>query len=191
MMAVPAGNLTTMVGDYVSEKLGMRFVPGTYQAMMVINDEKDFVAGVVFTNYRQLDVEISCVSETPAAWRPHVCRAVFKYVFDQLGCVRCTSITSKGNKRARTFLEGLGFVLEGNIRLGYDGHRDALVYGLLKAECRFLADDCGVDDGEERTEPATGTGPGSDSPSANADERRVGDGASEPEPDRPVHAAGV
>lgn len=148
MKAVPAGKFTEMVGEYLNEKVGIKLRPGSYSAMMVVNDDNDFVAGVVFSNFRDTDIEISTASETPLAWRPHVCRAVFKYIFDQLGCVRCTSITTKSNKKARSFLEALGFQLEGNARLGYDGKRDALIYGLLRSECRFIADE-GVLGGQE------------------------------------------
>lgn len=141
MIAAPAGALTGMVGAWVAEKTGMELRPGTYQALMVVNDDGNFIAGVVITNFRGTDCEISCASESAMAWRPHVCAAVFKYIFEQLGCVRCTSITTKRNKRARGFLEALGFALEGNLRLGYDGTHDALIYGLLRSECRYLAGD--------------------------------------------------
>jgi hypothetical protein len=165
MIALPAGNLTEMVGKYIMEETGMELVPGMYSAMMIVNDQKDFVAGVVFSNFRKTDVEVSCAGETAVAWRPSVCTAVFKYIFEQLGCVRCTSITVKGNKRARAFLEGLGFQLEGNVRLGYDGRRDALIYGLLRSECRFLADESEIEpDGKEerpeRPDPARSGGDG-------------------------------
>lgn len=190
MIVAPAGALTEMVGQYMVEKIpGLALTPGMYQAFMVVNDNSDFVAGIVFTNYRTtnglpLDIEISCATETPAAWRPGVCKAIFKYVFDTVGCVRCTSITTKGNRKARGFLEGLGFQLEGNARLGYDRKRDALIYGLLRSECRFLADESETTDhGKEQFDTATAAGPGSDSSGAGADEYRVGGGASEPEPD--------
>lgn len=191
MIALPAGELTEMVGRYVTEKTGLVLVPGMYQAFMIVNDDQDFVAGVVVTNFRNTDCEISCASESPAAWRPSVCRAIFKYVFEQLGCVRCTSITTKGNRKARSFLQSLGFELEGNVRLGYDGRRDALIYGLLRSECRFLADDSeGIDGQEERTDTPGSAGPGSDSGGSGEDEHRVGDGPSEPEPDRSSYSAG-
>lgn len=184
MIAVPAGKHTEMVGAYLTEKTGMELTPGMYSAMMVVNDQMDFVAGVVFTNFRQTDIEVSCAGETPAAWRPEVCRAIFKYVFEQLGCVRCTSITVKANRKARTFLEGLGFQLEGNVRLGYDGQRDALIYGLLRSECRFLADESETLDGEEkRTEGPDATGPGSNGAGPSDGEQGRSDNASEPEPD--------
>lgn len=185
MIAVPAGHLTEMVGQYVTEKIGgLQLVPGQFAAMMVKNDNDEFVAGVVFSNFRGTDIEVSCASETPAAWRPHVCRAIFKYIFEQLGCVRCTSITTKGNKKARGFLESLGFQLEGNVRLGYDGTKDALIYGLLRSECRFLTDERETPDGEEeRPERPGSTGPGSDGERPSGGEQGRGDYAGEPEPD--------
>jgi hypothetical protein len=72
------------------------------------------------------------------AWRDGVLNAMFAYIFVQLGCVRCTSIVKKSNKRARAILEGLGFVLEGRIRRGFDGVRDGLVYGMLREECEYI-----------------------------------------------------
>jgi hypothetical protein len=191
MRAIPAGKLTEMVGEYVSEKTGMTLQTGMYQAFAVVNEHNDFVAGTVISNFRGTDCEVSCVSETPAAWRPAVLRVIFKYIFEQLGCVRCTAITTKRNKRAREFLKALGFELEGNIRRGYDGKIDALIYGLLAADCRFLADDSGEQNGEEiRPEGPGSTRPGSDGASANADEQGICRRAGELEQDRPVHAAG-
>jgi RimJ/RimL family protein N-acetyltransferase len=138
MIVVPAGDKTELVGAYVGEKAGVAFTPGMYQAMAVLNDAGEFVAGVVISDFRGHDCQISCATETSAAWRDNVMRAVFHYIFVQLGCVRCTSITRKNNKRARGFLEGLGFKLEGTIRLGYDGVKDALIYGYLASECQYI-----------------------------------------------------
>jgi hypothetical protein len=59
MIALPAGDLTSMVGQYVTEKTGMELKEGTYQAFMVVNDNGDFVAGVVISNFRGTDCEIS------------------------------------------------------------------------------------------------------------------------------------
>jgi RimJ/RimL family protein N-acetyltransferase len=139
MRAVPAGEQTPLVAQYLMDKVpGLKFTEGLYVAFAFMNDADEFVGGCVLSNYRQTDIEISCAAETPAAFRPQVMAAVFAYVYEQLGCVRCTSITTKRNKRARDFLTALGFSLEGNVRLGYDGTKDALVYGLLRSECRYI-----------------------------------------------------
>lgn len=194
MRAVPAGKLTEMVGAWVQEKVGgITFAPGMYQAMMVVNDSGDLVAAVVVSNYQGHDCQISCASETGAAWRPHVCRAVFTYIFETLGCVRCTSITTKRNTASRGFLEHLGFTLEGKLRRGYDGKHDALIFGLLAEECRFLAeqDSEAIDlNGQEFTPSPGSTGPRSDGERAGADEPRDGDYSGEPEPDQSSDAAG-
>lgn len=140
----PASEFTELVAQYVGEKTGAVFTPGMYQALMVVNSNGEFCAGVVVSEYRTIDCQMSVAAETPAVWRPHVLRAVFNYVFNQLGCVRCTATTRKTNMKARAFLEGLGFKLEGNLRKGFDGVKDSLIYGLLAEECRFLE---GFDDG--------------------------------------------
>lgn len=143
MRAVPAGDKLAMICQYMYEKIGVAFNPSQCQGFAVLNDDGSFVGAVLVSNVQYngsaaINCEISCASETSMAWKPHVCRAVFQYVFGQLGCVRCTSITKKNNTKARAFLEALKFQLEGNIRKGYDGEKDALVYGLLREECQFF-----------------------------------------------------
>jgi RimJ/RimL family protein N-acetyltransferase len=143
IIAIPADNKTAMVGQYIMEKVpGLRLTDGSYSGFAFVNENKDFIGGAVLSNFRAgefgSDCEISCASESPMAFRPHVMRAVFTYVFVQLGCVRLTAITTKRNVRTRRFLEALGFRLEGCVRRAYDGKRDALIYGLLASDCRYL-----------------------------------------------------
>jgi RimJ/RimL family protein N-acetyltransferase len=150
MIAMPAEENTKLVGAYVGQKCGCTFEDGMFQALAVLNDNGEFCAGIVISEYRGHDCQISCATETSVAWRPSVIATVFEYIFTQLGCARCTSITKKTNKRTRAFLEGLGFKLEGRLRRGFDGTQDALLYGLLAEECRYLHDaDNGLVDADE------------------------------------------
>jgi hypothetical protein len=128
---------------YMLEKTGVEFDPRTVQGFAVMSDEGKFSAAVLVSNVRcigneAVDCEISCATETSVSWSPEVCTTVFTYVFAQLGCKRCTSITRKNNTKSRKFLEALNFQLEGCIRKGYDGQKDALVYGLLAEDCEFV-----------------------------------------------------
>lgn len=144
MLAVAANTQQLpLLCKYMHEKTGTEFNPAMCQGFAIIADNGVFMGAVLVSNVRYergkaIDCEISCAAESALAWRPHVCRAVFAYVFGQLGCTRCTSITRKNNTKARSFLEALNFALEGNIRRGYDGVKDALIYGLLAEECRFF-----------------------------------------------------
>lgn len=144
MIAVPAQpQQLVLLCEYIREKTEAVIDPAMCQGFAVMNDDNVFVAGVLVSNVRYhnekpVDCELSCAAETSVAWKPEVCRAIFQYVFKQLGCVRCTSITKKNNTRSRAFLEALNFQLEGNVRKGYDGEKDALIYGLLAEDCEFL-----------------------------------------------------
>ena len=162
MLAVPAGDKLPLLCDYMREKVDVEFSPATSQGFAVLNDAGNFVGAVLVSNItfshgKPVNCEISCASDSIVAWRPSVCKAVFQYVFGQLGCVRCTSITKKNNTRARAFLEALNFQLEGRIRKGYDGDKDALIYGLLAEDCQFFE---GSLNGQEIiASSASGTGP--------------------------------
>jgi hypothetical protein len=154
MILVPAGDNTELVGAYVAEKTGCVFTPGMYQAFAIINDTDKFCAGIVVSEYRGHDCQISCATETSMAWRDDVVYAFFDYIFHQLKCVRCTAITKRTNKRLRGFVEALGFKLEGRMRLGFDGTKDALMYGLLASECKCLQDAPDRIDGDASIDPA-------------------------------------
>jgi RimJ/RimL family protein N-acetyltransferase len=51
---------------------------------------------------------------------------------------RVTAVTGRKNKKARKALEVMGFVLEGNMERGLDGFENALIYGLLRENCRWI-----------------------------------------------------
>lgn len=137
-MRIGEGN-DELVAEYMTQKTGAVFVPGLYKALSLLSDSDEFLGAVMLEGCRQgVDVQMSAAAETPIVWTPEVLYFIFHYVFVILGCARCTALTAKTNKRSRAFLEGLGFVLEGNLRRGYDGRRDALIYGLLRSECRHL-----------------------------------------------------
>ncbi len=144
MRAIPAtGPQLNMICAYMAEKTGVVFEPNLCEGFAILSDVREFTAAVIVSNLRfhngkAIDVEISCATESSIAWRPEVCKAIFGYVFTQLGCVRCTSIVKRNNTKSRAFLEALKFKLEGTVRKGYDGQKDALIYGLLAEDCQFL-----------------------------------------------------
>jgi hypothetical protein len=86
---------------------------------------------IVFNNYDQRDVHFTCVLTAPIGIRD--ARYVARYVFKQLGCRRCTAVTSEFNVAAQRALLQLGFQLEGRLREHFDG-ADGLIYGILRSE---------------------------------------------------------
>lgn len=98
----------------------------------------ELVAGVVYNNYKGFDVDGNIASITPVWSSKETWRLIFSVPFEELKCQRMTVVTGKGNKRARDLIERLGFVMEGVAKRGLDGYEDAVRYGMLKADCRWL-----------------------------------------------------
>lgn len=84
------------------------------------------------------DGQLSIYVERPDFLSRATLAALFDMAFTGLGLARLTCHIAKGNKRARRFVERLGWKLEGVKRKGFDGRRDAVIYGLLAGECRWL-----------------------------------------------------
>ena len=138
-----AGDKLPLICEYIRERTDAVFDASLAQGFAIINDNGKFCGAVVVANMRShygrpVDCEIACASETPLAWTQPVISTVFRYIFVQLKCVRVTAIARKNNSKVRNFMERLNFVLEGNVRKGYDGEKDALIYGLLAEDCRLL-----------------------------------------------------
>lgn len=113
------------------------FAPEKFTAIGVVRSGR-VVGGVAYHNFRQRNIEVTAAFDDPRWALPGTLRALFVYPFETLGCVRMTAVIGRKNKRSRRFCEGLGFRLEGVARRAFDGKQDAMIYGLLREECRFL-----------------------------------------------------
>lgn len=109
-----------------------------------IAEDDDLIAGCVYRNYYKHDIEMCFAGKRGWASKSAM-RIFFEYPFMQLGVVRVTAVSAKSNKKARKFIEKVGFKQEGKIRRGMDGVDDAFVYGMLYRECKWL----GVKNGKE------------------------------------------
>jgi hypothetical protein len=100
---------------------------------LVVKHGINTVGAIVFNNYDAFlkNIHFTCVLSAPISMRD--ARYVARYVFGQLGCRRCTAVTSEFNMAARRALLQLGFKFEGRLRDHFD-ESDGLVYGLLRRE---------------------------------------------------------
>lgn len=128
-----------MVGAWVAEMFDQSAADfGKFAAMGFMRDG-ELIAGLVYKNYRDHgDIEMVMAATDPRWCTRKNLRVIFDYPFGQLGCKRVTALVAKGNRRSRKLVEGVGFVLEGIMRKGWDGHQSACIYGMLKAECRWI-----------------------------------------------------
>lgn len=98
----------------------------------------ELIAAAVFHNYRGHDVEIGFAADSPRWAQRGVVRAIFGYVFNQLGCTRLTTITGENNERALRLDEGLGFVREGYHPHGMAPGVAAISLGMQREDCKWI-----------------------------------------------------
>ncbi len=128
------------IGRYLSAHFPELMGVGEYRpdlAAGFVSDGLLFGAvGLTFEN--AWDAELSIYVERPGFLTRAILAELFGFAFGRLGLVRLTCRVAKGNRHARRFVERLGWRLEGVKRRGFDGRRDAVIYGMLATECRWL-----------------------------------------------------
>ena len=98
------------------------------------------IGGIVMTNYRGFDAELSIYLAERGFVGRHALTALFHWAFNELKLARLTCYIATKNRASRKFVTKLGFRHEGTLRHGLDGTRDAQIYGMTKADCFWLKD---------------------------------------------------
>lgn len=118
------------VARFVGERYGTIICP-PFTAMGIERDG-EIVGGVVFNNFTRNDVHISVAGE---GFHRGFLRAVGRYVFDQLGCLRISIETEQD--RVVDLAKRLGAQTEGRKRNHFGRGRHAIVLGILKEDWKF------------------------------------------------------
>src|SRR3954464_2862919 len=82
------------------------------------------------------DWHFSVAIVDPRCMSRRVLQAMFATVFT-VGA-RVTALVEPDNERALRQMKRMGFCYEGYLRLGIGGTRDALIWGMLRDDCRYL-----------------------------------------------------
>lgn len=117
----------------VEKELGLKICE-PFSGLVMIRDGR-YSGACIFNNYNERDVHFTCVSNGLLTMRE--ARFVARYVFDTLGCYRCTAVTSGKNEAAIKALVQLGFRYEGTLREHYPD-ADGAVFGLLRREQKIV-----------------------------------------------------
>lgn len=117
------------VYEYVSDKLGARPLP-PYRCLGV-EDDGSIIAGVVFNNFSECDVELT-VSGESRAWSRAFYSRVRDYVFNECGYLRLSFTTEQQD--VVELAQRLGARIEGRKRNHFCNGRDAILLGILKDE---------------------------------------------------------
>ena len=123
------------VARWAGERLGCRFVP-PFEAVGILNRHGQRIGAAILNDHADRNIELTCYG--PGAFSRGVCVWLAQYCFIQNDCLRVTTRTAASNLYVRRLLERYGWVKEGTLRDWYDSGDDAIHYGLLRDDCKFL-----------------------------------------------------
>jgi RimJ/RimL family protein N-acetyltransferase len=94
------------------------------------------VAGMAVEYLHAFDGFFTAAVLDPEVMNRKLLRAIFATLFSRV--VRITATVDPDNHASIEALKRLGFVEEGFLRMGLDGVRDARLFGMLAADCKYL-----------------------------------------------------
>ncbi len=123
------------VAKWAGERLGCSFIE-PFEAVGILNRFNQRVGAAIFNDFADRNIELTVYGL--GAFQRGVCLWMANYCFIQNDCLRVTTRTEASNLYVRKLLEHHGWVKEGTLRDWYGSGDDAIIYGLLREDCRFL-----------------------------------------------------
>lgn len=125
------------VRSWVSERIGEEL--GDSDVAIGVEEDGQLIAGVVYNMFTRASVSMHVAAEPGKRWTTkEFMFRFFAYPFLQLNCNRVTGLVRASNMVARKFDEHVGFIQEGVIRQAFEDGEDAILYGMLKSECKWI-----------------------------------------------------
>jgi len=121
------------VARWAGEWFGIVFVPPCKAIGFLKGGE--LVGAAIFNGYTGNDIELTFIGHGLLSRR--TLRLLAQWAFVAHPCVRATARTRADNTEAIAALTRGGFVQEGRLRKHF-GNCDALVFGILKEDCKWL-----------------------------------------------------
>lgn len=127
--------------QFISERTGINFVPAypfpESRWFCVTAYDGDRIMGVILCEFiNHFEALFNSAVADPRCATKRLLRAVYTALFSRV--VRLTAFIDVDNRRAIRVSTRMGFVVEGLCRLGINGKKDALTFGMLRSDCKFL-----------------------------------------------------
>jgi hypothetical protein len=133
--------LRTDAVEYLTDRIGVDFSYGSFQPpnwfCVTARDDEGQIMGVLAAEFQTwFDAKFYTAISNQRCMSKRLLTAIFTALFAQ--AVRITAEIDTDNRRALRQMQRMGFVYEGFCRLGINGNRDALVFGMLRQDCKYL-----------------------------------------------------
>ena len=140
-MRVQFGDLPDDAKELMTNSMQIDFTPWVMKAPRWFSawarNEWGDIAGIFTIEFKyQWEGYINVVVLDRRCMSHRTLRAIFTAAFSQ--AVRLTAEVEPHNRRALRQVQRMGFVYEGFRRMGLEGNRDVMCYGMLREDCKYL-----------------------------------------------------
>lgn len=123
--------------DWGAKKFLEADIPGLtlrkpFAGILLVDSDGNCRGAVALNNFDGVDCHLTVSGR--GALTPDVLARLAHYVFEQMGCARCTAITREENIAALRALRKGGWTYEGLMRGKFADGSNGVVYGILKAD---------------------------------------------------------
>jgi hypothetical protein len=127
--------------EFLTQETGIDFLRTDFRhprwfCVSARRDDGSLMGVAAFEFKTWFDAHFSTAICDPRCMSRKLLRAMFRAVFSQ--AVRVTALVDPDHQAAIEQCRRMGFVYEGFLRLGVEGKRDALIFGMLAEDCRYL-----------------------------------------------------
>lgn len=127
----------TIVGPYVSRKVGLVWTPESMYAIGLVNSENEMIAGVIYERWKGVSFVVHIAVD--GLMTPEYLKAIFHYPFIHSGAKKLIAPVASSNEKSIKFVEHLGFRKEAQLLDAHPGG-SILLYTMKKEECKFLGE---------------------------------------------------
>jgi hypothetical protein len=127
--------------EFLILRTGIDYTPFDFRAPCWVCATARNTAGVVLgvllgeqTSF--FEFHMTCAVDDPKIITRRLLHAIFSTFFSR--AVRVTAMCRPENTRSLRGIQHLGFLPEGRMRLAIEGKWDALVFGMLREDCRWI-----------------------------------------------------
>ena len=136
---VSGEELQPAIAEWVAAKVPqMRLGDSPFTAIGLDKAAGYLQDGIVYSTYSGNDIVLSIALLNKRSISRRFIEEGFKYPFIQLNCARVTVMVARDNRASHEFVKRLGWKKEGVLREWFEDGQDAIVYGMLRRECRWI-----------------------------------------------------
>ena len=137
MAAEPTSHKQDVIAKVCAVRCKCPPIPEPNSSIGFVKDG-NLVGGVTYSSYTGREIWAAIWVDDRSVWSRKNLNTMFSYPFEECGVVRLCGLVSVRNTASLKMMERMGFVREGLYRKYVPNDVDAVVFAMLKEECKWI-----------------------------------------------------